>query len=145
MSTSFDQDPLYGNQTIILEERQLIVRTVVLGIKDERAFWLRDIDPAIQTVRTGLRRLLFSTAFTATLFIGFFRLLPPKFFSDSILDDVFIAIVVLVSCWAQLKPIKGFQIRAKNGSLIVQLYATKAKRFKCEDFIQAVNDRMLKR
>jgi hypothetical protein len=146
MNISFAQDPMFGAQTLTLEDRQLIVSGLP-GVERDVAYWFRDIDPEINVYQKRFARFYVVIGIVVSLLIGAYSYLWILAFKDlnemNILTDIALVVSVFMSA-KNLKPIEVYQIRAKNGALIVQLYATKAKRFKCQDFVQDFRKRIAK-
>jgi hypothetical protein len=142
MNISFEQDRMFSRETFVLEDRQIIIRGEP-GIEGERAIWLRDIAPQVSVIEKRFWRFYVIAAILAALMIGGSHYISYHIIPDSwFFTDVVSLISIYFAVSKNLKPIAVYQIRAKNGVLVAQLYASKSKRFKCVDFIQAFENQM---
>jgi len=141
MSITFEQDRAFSTEVLVLEDRQLVIQGR-LGIKGEQAIWLRDIDPCIHIVKKRFWRYYIFAAIWGGLVIGFMRYIMGEYSDIELLSDIAIVVGVGATSSQLFRPIDVYQVRGKNGSLVVQIYASKRKRFLCADFIRVLSDRM---
>ena len=141
MSITFEQDRMFSTEVLVLEDRQLVIRGRP-GIKREQAVWLRDVAPDVQVITKRFYRFYVLAAIFPSLFIGFKHYIEPELSDISLIGDTVLVLIAYFASSQYFKPIDIYQIRTKNNALIIQLYASKAKQFKCEDFMKAFNEKM---
>jgi hypothetical protein len=79
------------------------------------------------------------------LIIGFKHYIEPELSDISLIGDTVLVLIAYFASSQYFKPIDIYQIRTKSNALITQLYASKAKRFKCADFMKAFSVQMAER
>jgi len=145
MNNTFEQDRHYSREILVLEDRQFTIRGR-LALVEDITVWLRDVDPLVYVIKKRFFRIFVIGAAIGSSLIGFSWYLLSEYGTASPGMDL-ASYLLIALAWSPvlapiLKPIKAYQIRLKNGTSLVEIYATKRKRFKSEDFIEAFRKRM---
>ena len=144
MDLTLQQDKRYSRDTLLVDDRQVIIRSSALGLSSGKELWLRDIDPSPRRVRTP--RVLGAIILVA---IGLAPLLA--FAKVSLRDQFYWGPLYLVSIWSfsflggsviVVRGVVAYQFVNAEGALLFQIFAPKGKRLAAEKFVEELSTKI---
>jgi hypothetical protein len=133
----------YGN-TFVADDRQLLIRSLALGMKMEKKLWFRDIFPTPIPVRRGL---LF---FVTMVAIGLAPMLLALSYV-SIEDEHNFGLYYLLSFWPctlvfgafmSIRKLCAYRFVDDGGALLFEIHIVKGKRLAAEEFVEQLSARI---
>lgn len=146
MRISFRQDPRLSSDTLILEEGQLTIVTMVAGLHRERRVKLKELSPDLEQRKERRYHLIVIPALLGLLTL----LASGKIVSQDLIPKELAAgslVFSVISLWYVMegfRPIDILTLRDKDGSVVVDIYRPQRRRTGYYEFVTALNEQMRK-
>lgn len=141
----YRQDPLLTHETLVLEERQLIVVRGAIGLKNERSIQLSEMSPEFEL--SG-KRFYIPSAVAGLLFIAMLGVLFWLIGQRGIIQATaagcafFLALVFLWRAINDLHPVEVSIVKNRDGDTLLEIFQPRKRAWAYAEFIAALSERI---